>query len=132
MKFELNIDNLMLIVFAGAFIIQLNYFMFFFMRMILKQKPVVIEKLKPVSIIIAARNEEQNLIKFLPKIFEQDYPEFEIIVINDRSWDKSIDVLQAFAIKHNNLHVVEVPDREKDGFAKKFGITLGIKAAKHE
>jgi glycosyltransferase involved in cell wall biosynthesis len=132
MKFELNIDNLMLIVFAGAFIIQLNYFMFFFMRMILKQKPVVIEKLKPVSIIIAARNEEQNLIEFLPKIFEQDYPEFEIIVVNDRSWDKSIDILQAFALNHNNLHVVEVPDREKDGFAKKFAITLGIKAAKHE
>ena len=132
MKFELNIDNLMLIVFAGAFIIQLNYFMFFFMRMILKQKPVVIEKLKPVSIIIAARNEEQNLIEFLPKIFEQDYPEFEIIVVNDRSWDKSIDILQAFALNHNNLHIVEVPDREKDGFAKKFAITLGIKAAKHE
>ena len=100
--------------------------------MMLKQKPVVIGKLKPVSIIIAARNEEQNLIEFLPKIFEQDYPEFEIIVVNDRSWDKSIDVLQAFALNHNNLHVVEVPDREKDGFAKKFAITLGIKAAKHE
>jgi len=132
MKLELNIDKLLLIIFAGAFLIQLTYFLVFFIRMILKQKPVVIEKLKPVSIIIAARNEEQNLIEFLPKIFEQDYPEFEIIVVNDRSWDKSIDVLQAFALKHNNLHVVEVPDRKKDGFAKKFAITLGIKAANHE
>ena len=132
MKLELNIEKLLLIIFAGAFLIQLTYFLVFFIRMIFKQKPVVIEKLKPVSIIIAARNEEQNLIEFLPKIFEQDYPEFEIIVVNDRSWDKSIDVLQAFALKHNNLHVVEVPDREKDGFAKKFAITLGIKAANHE
>ena len=109
MKLELNIEKLLLIIFAGAFLIQLTYFLVFFIRMIFKQKPVVIEKLKPVSIIIAARNEEQNLIEFLPKIFEQDYPEFEIIVVNDRSWDKSIDVLQAFALKHNNLHVVEVP-----------------------
>ena len=132
MKLEINIDNLLLISFTGAFLIQLTYFMFFFTRMIWKQNPGVIEKLKPVSIIIAARNEEQNLIKFLPKIFEQDYPEFEIIVVNDRSWDDSIDVLQAFALKQNNLRVVEVPDREKDGFAKKFAITLGIKAAKHE
>ena len=132
MKLELNIDILLLIIFVAAFLIQLTYFMFFFIRMILRQKPGVIGKLKPVSIIIAARNEEKNLIEFLPKIFEQDYPEFEIIVINDRSWDKSIDVLQAFAIKHNNLHIVEVPDREKDGFAKKFAITLGIKAAKYE
>jgi len=132
MKPELNIENLLLIIFAGAFLLQLTYFLVFFIRMTQKQKPVVVEKLKPVSIIIAARNEEQNLMEFLPKIFEQDYPEFEIIVVNDRSWDKSIDVLQAFALTHNNLHLVEIPDHEKDGFAKKFAITLGIKAAKHE
>ena len=111
---------------------QLVYFLVFFIRITFKQKPVAIEKLKPVSIIIAARNEDQNLLEFLPKIFEQDYPKFELIVVNDRSWDKSIDILQAFAIKHNNLHIVEVPDLEKDGFAKKFALTLGIKAAKHE
>ena len=132
MKLELNIENLLFIIYLGAFTIQLIYFLVFFIRLILKQKPVAIEKLKPVSIIIAARNEDHNLLEFLPKIFEQDYPEFEVIVINDRSWDKSIDILQAFAIKHNNLHIVEVPDLEKDGFAKKFALTLGIKAAKHE
>ena len=132
MKLELNNENLLFIIYLGAFTIQLIYFLVFFIRLILKQKPVAIEKLKPVSIIIAARNEDHNLLEFLPKIFEQDYPEFEVIVINDRSWDKSIDILQAFAIKHNNLHIVEVPDLEKDGFAKKFALTLGIKAAKHE
>ena len=132
MKLELNNENLLFIIYLGAFTIQLIYFLVFFIRLILKQKSVAIEKLKPVSIIIAARNEDQNLLEFLPKIFEQDYPEFEVIVVNDRSWDKSIDILQAFAIKHNNLHIVEVPDLEKDGFAKKFALTLGIKAAKHE
>ena len=132
MKLELNNENLLFIIYLGAFTIQLIYFLVFFIRLILKQKPVAIEKLKPVSIIIAARNEDQNLLEFLPKIFEQDYPKFELIVVNDRSWDKSIDILQAFAIKHNNLHIVEVPDLEKDGFAKKFALTLGIKAAKHE
>ena len=132
MKLELNNENLLFIIYLGAFTIQLIYFLVFFIRLILKQKPVAIEKFKPVSIIIAARNEDHNLLEFLPKIFEQDYPEFEVIVINDRSWDKSIDILQAFAIKYNNLHIVEVPDLEKDGFAKKFALTLGIKAAKHE
>ena len=132
MKLELNTENLLFIIYLGAFLLQLIYFLVFFIRLMLKQKPVAIEKLKPVSIIIAARNEDQNLLEFLPKIFEQDYPKFEVIVVNDRSWDKSIDILQAFAIKHNNLHIVEVPDLEKDGFAKKFALTLGIKAAKHE
>ena len=41
MKLELNIENLLLIIFAGAFLIQLTYFMFFFIRMIFKQKAVV-------------------------------------------------------------------------------------------
>jgi len=132
MEFELNINNILFLVFAAAFLLQFFYFIFFFIRLLFKQKPVINEKLKPVSIIIAARNEEQNLIQFLPKIFEQDYPEFEIVVVNDRSWDESIDVLQEFARKHENLHVVEIPDREKDDFAKKFAITMGIKAAKHD
>ena len=58
MKLGLNIEKLLFIIFAGAFIIQLTYFLVLFIRLVLKQKPVVIEKLKPVSIIIAARNEE--------------------------------------------------------------------------
>lgn len=90
------------------------------------------EKQLPISVIIAARNEEQNLMEFLPLIFEQNYPEFEVIVVNDRSWDESIDVLQAFAKKFENLHVVEISDKGEDGFKKKIAITLGIKAAKHD
>ena len=42
---------------------------------------------EPVSVIICARNEDENLTEFLPKILTQEYHEFEVIVVNDCSWD---------------------------------------------
>lgn len=132
MDFKLNIANIVFIVFSITLLIQLIYFFYFFIRIRSKKKNEKNLNKKPISVIIAARNEEQNLMQFLPKIFEQNYPEFEIIVVNDRSWDESIDVLQAFAQKHENLHVVEISDKGVDGFKKKMAITLGIKAAKHD
>ena len=49
--------------------------------------------MQPVSIIICARNEEDNLTEFLPKILTQNYPEFEVIVVNDCSYDNTENVI---------------------------------------
>lgn len=46
----------------------------------------------PISVIISARNEAKNLSQFLPAILTQDYPDFEVILINDCSSDGS-DIL---------------------------------------
>jgi glycosyltransferase involved in cell wall biosynthesis len=86
----------------------------------------------PVSVVIAARNEADNLQENLPAILEQEYPDFEVIVVNDKSWDNTIDVLYAFREKYERLKVVNIPfDDEYDG-GKKYAITLGIKGAAHE
>src|SRR6266403_4934291 len=52
---------------------------------------------EPVSVIICARNEDENLTEFLPKILTQEYPEFEVIVVNDCSWDSTETVIDEFA-----------------------------------
>ena len=44
---------------------------------------------EPVSIIICARNEDDNLTEFLPKILTQNYPEFEVVVVDDCSYDNT-------------------------------------------
>lgn len=134
MNMELNFQNSIALVFILAFLVQLFYFLFFFIRLSFKDKIQETAEFSfpPVSIIIAARNEEENLTNNLPILFEQDYPEFQIIVVNDRSWDASLDVLQAYYQKYENLKVVENPDLGKDGFAKKFALTLGIKAADYD
>jgi cellulose synthase/poly-beta-1,6-N-acetylglucosamine synthase-like glycosyltransferase len=89
-------------------------------------------ELPPVSVIIAARNEEENLTRHLSGILEQAYPQFEVVVVNDASWDDSITVLRAYEKLYSNLKVVNVhPNDHHDG-GKKLAITLGVKAAKYD
>ncbi|GGK26637.1 glycosyl transferase family 2 [Yeosuana aromativorans] len=85
-----------------------------------------------ISVIICAKNEAKNLQKFLPSVVSQDYPNFEIVLINDASKDKTFKVMESFASKHNNIKLVNVKNVEAFWGNKKYALTLGIKVAKHE
>lgn len=131
--FSFNLANILLILTGFFFLVQLIYQLSFFARMSIKGKREQDDfELKPVSVIICARNEEQNIMDYLPKILEQDYPQFQVVLINDRSWDETWDVMEAFARKDNRIKLVNIPDSGKDNFAKKFALTVGIKAAKYD
>ncbi len=82
--------------------------------------------------IISARNEAVNLSENLPVILQQDYPDFEVVVINDCSYDASDDILTDLKESHPNLKVVTITEHERFKTGKKFALTLGIKAAKNE
>ncbi|WP_452599346.1 glycosyltransferase [Pontimicrobium sp. MEBiC01747] len=90
------------------------------------------EKHHSVSLIICAKNEAENLKRFLPSILKQDYPNFEIVLINDASSDDTLDIMEAFAEQHNNIKIVNVKNIEAFWGNKKYALTLGIKAATHE
>lgn len=87
---------------------------------------------KPVSVIICAKNEEENLRNFLPSIIEQDYPDFEIIVINDASADNTLEVIEEFQQIDPRIKCVNVENNEAFWANKKYALTLGIKKAKSE
>jgi len=86
----------------------------------------------PVSVIICARDEADNLRKFLPFVLEQEYPNFEVIVINDGSTDETDVLLKDLCKLHPHLRTTFVPNGANNLSTKKLGLTLGIKAAKHE
>ncbi|HLG04399.1 MAG TPA: glycosyltransferase [Bacteroidia bacterium] len=115
-----------------AFIIQLFYYFFFFIRVSIYKRHATEENLPPVSIIICARNEEANLVTNLPLIFNQEYPEFEVVVVNDCSYDNTGDVLKEFGKKYSNLKVVTIKEDEYYRHGKKVAVMMGIKGAKHE
>jgi len=96
-----------------------------------KAKPFVKTNNEPVSIIIAARNEYDNLQRSLPTILNQDYPEFEVIVINHCSWDASQQLLEDMQLQYPHLKVSQLREQEKYPTGKKFALTIGIKAAKY-
>jgi poly-beta-1,6-N-acetyl-D-glucosamine synthase len=86
----------------------------------------------PLSVIIAAKNEAKNLSQFLPLILEQDYPEFEVVVVNDCSLDETREVLYNLQEKYPNLRYTWVPENAVSQTGKKFALSIGIKAAKYE
>ena len=86
----------------------------------------------PVSVIISARNEADKLPENLPPILEQNYPDFEVIVVNDCSVDNSENVLKEIQLKYPNLKIVTVVENDRHKTGKKFALTMGIKASKNE
>jgi len=88
--------------------------------------------LEPVSIIICARNEDDNLTEFLPKILVQDYPEFEVIVVNDCSIDNTENVIDEFAKIFPNLKKVTIKEDDYYKHGKKFAVMVGIKGTKYD
>jgi len=107
------------------------YFVFFSRFAFLKPKEIA-KKHSPVSVIICAKNEAENLQKFLPSIISQDYPNFEIILINDASRDNTLDVMEQFSKQHPNIKVVNVENVETFWGNKKYALTLGIKTSKND
>lgn len=87
---------------------------------------------EPVSVIICARNEDENLTEFLPKILTQEYPEYEVIVVNDCSWDNTETVIDEFAKIFPNLRKVNIKEDAYYKHGKKFAVMVGIKGAKYE
>jgi glycosyltransferase involved in cell wall biosynthesis len=86
----------------------------------------------PVSVIISARNEARNLNENLPAILQQNYPDFEVVVVNDCSFDSSDVVLEVLKETYPHLKIVTITEHERFKTGKKFALTLGIKAAKNE
>ena len=86
----------------------------------------------PVSVIVYSSNDEDNIIKNLTLILEQDYQAFEVIVINDSSTDCSKDILLDLELKYNHLYQTFVPQNTCNLSRKKLSITIGIKAAKYD
>jgi len=87
---------------------------------------------KPLSVVICARNELENLKIYLPSVLSQNYPDFDVVVVNDRSWDGTEEYLEQLEKQHAHLKVVKILDNEKFIAGKKFAVTMGIKAAKNE
>jgi poly-beta-1,6-N-acetyl-D-glucosamine synthase len=87
---------------------------------------------KPVSVIICARNEASNLKKYLPVVLQQDYPDFEVVVVNDSSNDGTQDVLQALTAIYSHLSIVCITDEQKQFPGKKGALAHGIATAKHD
>lgn len=86
----------------------------------------------PVSVVICARNEAHNLRERLPCILEQQYPHFEVVVIDDGSGDETITVLEGLQKRFSNLFFRKIQAEEKPFRGKKGALQAGVALSKHD
>ncbi len=117
-------------IFIAVIVIQFFSYGIVFSRLNVKTQNATLFN-NAVSVIICAKNEAENLEKFLPSVIAQDYPKFEIVLINDDSSDATLEVMERFKAQNSNIKIVDVKSIEAFWGNKKYALTLGIKAATH-
>lgn len=121
------------------FIIQILYYLVTYARPLRAAKTaknteqiMTDKKAKPVSVIVYAHGEPDDLRSNLPVLLNQDYSDYEIIVVNDGSDADCEDVLKLFSNEYKNLYYTYVPVDTQYLSHKKLALTMGIKAARHD
>lgn len=126
-------SDLFLMVFTAIIAIQCCYYFLFSASQFLKNKKNENSNGAPISVLVCAKNEAENLQQLVPKLLKQQYKgDFELVCINDRSSDNTLEVLREFANKHSNITIVNVNENEHFWGSKKYALSLGIKASKHD
>ena len=126
----------------GSLVLVMGYQVFFYVRYLCcvgrwqrhhrcNQQVRSVEE-QGVSVIVCAKNEEENLQDYLQTLLAQDYPKFEVIVVNDGSEDKTQEVLERYALVSSNLYVTFVPRGAHVISTKKLALTIGAKAAHYD
>jgi glycosyltransferase involved in cell wall biosynthesis len=120
--------------FAAVTAVQLFYYIWFFSRIAFyKLKTKGKTQQHPVSVIVCARDEDENLARNLPGVLVQNYPStYEVVVVNDNSVDDSKYILQELKKTFKSLNVVELTQEAKLIAGKKYPLSVGIRESKHE
>lgn len=122
----------LLALFGLAVLIQLLYYWLVFSRLAFHRKKTGTEITDPVSIVICAKDEYHNLKRNLPYFLEQDYPKYEVVVVDDASEDDTGELLEDLGREYPHLKPVSIRQNLNFFKGKKFPLALGIKSARHD
>jgi len=117
-----------------AAFIQVFFYSFFFSRVaFFSKKDKQQSQQHPVSVIICARDEDENIARHLPGVLVQKYSStHEVIVVNDNSVDDSKYILEELQKTFKFLQIIDLKQEAKLISGKKYPLSIGIKEAKHE
>ncbi len=128
----LPLSEIVLYIFLGAAALHLLTVVINTLAIVTSRTATPSDEPPPVSIVVCTRNEEENLKELLPLLLEQDYPQYEVNIVLDRCFDRSLDLLKSLEPKYANLKTIIVDYLPEHFHPKKFGLTLAIKGASHE
>jgi glycosyltransferase involved in cell wall biosynthesis len=120
--------------FCAIIAIQILYYLFFFRRLAFFKPKNDGDNLEhPVSVVICARDEADNLMRNLPGTLVQQFKtSHELVLVNDNSTDESRYLIDEFKKTFKNINNVELTQEAKMISGKKFPLSMGIRSAKYE
>ena len=129
-----NWEELIFYSFIAFTALQIFYYAWFFCRVaFFKTRSKNQSQQHPVSVIICARDEDENLARNLPGVLVQTYSSScEVIVVNDNSVDDSKYILRELNKTFKSLNIVELSQEAKLINGKKYPLSVGIREAKYE
>ena len=119
-------------IFVATAVIQLAYLFSFIPILFHKTTNATLKETLPISVIVCAKNEVLNLNKLIPLLLDQEYNNFELVLINDGSNDETLEIMTRFQKQSSKIKIVNVKNNEAFWGNKKYALTLGIKAATNE
>ncbi|MGC6470243.1 MAG: glycosyltransferase [Flavobacteriales bacterium] len=126
----LSLELILFFCFVLAIIVQLYYSLFIFPKwQSVKQEKTTFSK--PISVVVCGYNEALHWEHLVDRLLAQDYPKFEIVLVNDQSTDHTKLIFKQWE-NQPNIKLVDIDENIKKGLGKKFALTLGIKAAKYD
>lgn len=129
----MTIEILSIIILTISLLIYIGYLIIFIFGVFISRKYLNDQKPK-VSVIIAARDEEDCIGRCIHSICNQTYPGelFEVIIVNDQSQDSTGKIVQSLQEKYNNLKLINLTDRPRDYAPKKYAINEALKISSGE
>ena len=130
---------ILLIVLAVAFVFLMLYYGFVVMRVglyknkkIPKAADISDDDLPSVSVVLTAHNETNYLKENLVYLLEQDYPNFEVVVVDYTSSDDTQFVLRVCSENYPNLKPITFSKDVNMFSGKKYPLSIGIRSAKND
>lgn len=111
-------------------LVQLFYYLFIFTRLAFYGRGRNSGNVSPgVTVLVCAWNEKENLMELLPLLDAQEYPNFEVILLDDRSDDGSEEYIRENIQTWKNIRYIRINDQFDHVTPKKYALTVGMKQA---
>lgn len=130
---QTNLPLVFLVVFAAVVFFILLYYATLFLRFVF-HKPKKSREVHqdPISIVITCCDQAHHLVRTLPAILNQQYNQYEVIVVSDNSHDETNTVIEDFQKQYANLRFVDLNSSVTNIRGKKFPLSIGIKEARNK
>jgi len=119
-------------VYAFSFLVQQVFFWLIHFRLIRHRTPESKDTSQGISVVICAHNEHHHLEENLPLVLEQDYPEYEVLVVNHMSDDDTHFLLNSLAGQYPHLNTITIEEDLNFFTGKKFPLSIGIRSARYD